>query len=123
MKTRTVYGARQEFWENEMGRGLPPPYTPGRDNLLCDNQIKAHGAGFRESGLVETIFGYSVRLRSGLCETQVLFGGRRQGRNVSYQEALQWGKSWVDEDPEFRIFGYGEKCQGCELDYHKKELS
>lgn len=115
-----IYGARKDFWDAEVQRGLPPPYTPGRDDLLCSNQIRVHKAGFREAGLVETIFGYGVRLRSGLDANQVLFGGRREGRTVSYEEALEWGKAWVDNSPEFRVLSYGEKCQGCTLDYHKE---
>lgn len=120
------YGARGDFWREEVQRGLPERGTPGRDNLLCSNQIRVHSAGFREASLTETIFGYSVRLRSGLCENQVLFGGRGEGRHVSYEEALEWGKSWVDDSPEFRVLTYGEKCTGdksygkCTLDYHEK---
>jgi hypothetical protein len=116
-----TYGEKGEFWKNKVQEGLPPQYTPGRDDILCANQVKVHSAGFREAGLVETIFGYSVRLRSGLCGNQVLFGGRSQGRYVSYEEALEWGKSWVDDSPDFRVLNYGEKCPGCTLDYHKNE--
>lgn len=115
-----IYGDKKEFWDAEVQKGLPPPYTPGRDNLLCSNQIRVHQAGFREAGLTETIFGYSIRMRSGLCDNQVLFGGRREGRYVSYEEALEWGKTWVDQSPDYRVLSYGEKCQGCTLDYHAK---
>ncbi len=114
------YGNKKEFWDEEVQKGLPPRFTPGRVNLLYSNQIRVHSMGFREAGLCESIFGYSVRLRSGLCENQVLFGGRGEGRHVSYEEALEWGKSWVDDSPDFRVLNFGDKCQGCTLDYHKK---
>ena len=122
-----TYGTKMDFWRAKIQDGLPPHFTPGRDNLLCARQAAVHNAGFREAVLVETIFGYSVRLRSGLDGNQVLFGGRQQGRTVSYEEALAWGKAWVDASPDFRVLGYEEKCNGmqpwgrCTLDYHKAD--
>lgn len=121
-----VYGNRLDFWRAKVQEGLPPRGTFGRDNLLCQNQSRVHEAGFREASLVETIFGYSVRLRSGLSSNQVLFGGRMEGRTVPYEEALAWGKAWVDESPDFRVLTYGAKCDGakpygpCTLNYHKE---
>jgi hypothetical protein len=115
-----VYGNRYEFWKAKVQEGLPPRGTFHRDDILCQNQCKVHEAGFREASLVETIFGYSVRLCSGLSSNQVLFGGRMEGRYVSYDEALEWGKIWVDQSPDFRALTYGEKCKGCTLDYHKE---
>lgn len=103
-----IYGDKKEFWEELLMRGLPPKGTPGRDKFLCRNQIKIHQAGFREAALVATIFGYSVRLVSGLCDNEILFGGRREGRNISYKEALEWGKAWVDQSPDFRVLNYGD---------------
>ena len=117
-----IYGDKYDFWRAKVQEGLPEKFTLGRDNLLCNNQIKVHGLGFREAGLVETIFGYSVRLRSGLNVNQVLFGGRMEGRYVSFEEALEWGKVWVDQSPDYRVLTYGDKCEGCTLDYHKKAL-
>ena len=101
-----VYGKNYDFWHDKIQEGLPPRFTPGRDKVLCSNQIQAHSAGFQEARLVKTIFGYSVRYASGLDNFAVLFGGRMMGRHVSYQEALQWGKDWVDAKPEYRALIY-----------------
>lgn len=115
-----IYGEKYQFWMDKMKEGLDKVNIFNHDRVLCSNQISSHSAGFRDAALVETIFGYSVRLRSGLCDNQVMFGGRRMGRYVSYEEALQWGKEWVDESPDFRVLVYDEKCNGCGLDYHQK---
>lgn len=78
----------------------------------CDNksedlvkvQVDQHGRGRRSATLVATIYGYSVRLASGLDERQVLFGGRALGRNVSKEEAIAFGIKWANEDPKNREF-------------------
>lgn len=119
-----TYGDKLEFWRAKVQEGLPERFTPGRDDLLCSNQIKVHGLGFREAEMCETIFGYSIRLASGLDGNARLFGGRMAGRIVLYEEALEWGKAWVDASPDFRALTYPEKCSGqkpygpCTLDYH-----
>lgn len=95
----TVLAGNRTHWEADLAanRGTT-------DTELCRVQTRQYAQGRREAELVETIFGYGVRIRSGLCENQVLFGGRALGRQVPKEEAIAWGIAWANQDPDKRTF-------------------
>lgn len=93
-------------WDEEMNKRCGAGSAPGtlKSEDLVQVQVDQHRRGRRSATLVSTIYGYSVRLASGLDERQVLFGGRALGRNVSKEEAIAFGIKWANEDPDKREF-------------------
>jgi hypothetical protein len=71
---------------------------------LPNVQINQHGRGRCSIQLVETIYGWSIRYASGLNGFGILWGSRMAGRKVTRDEAIEWGKRWVAEDPGHREF-------------------
>lgn len=98
---KTLAG-NSEKWDSVIREAKKHPNFSDRE--LCAIQISQYGAGHREAELTETIFGFGVRIRSGLCADQVVFGGRALGRRVEKEEAIAEGIKWANEDPEHRSF-------------------
>lgn len=101
-----VLAGNREKWQAEIVSKCRAGSYEGTFNSddLCKVQSDQHGRGRMEAVFTTTIFGFSVRLRSGLFSDQVLFGGRMMGRRVEKEEALAWGISWANQDPDHRTF-------------------
>jgi len=74
------------------------------DFNLCAMQVSQHRRGRRSASLLSTLYGWGVRLASGLDNRRILLSGRRQGRQISFQEAVKFGIEWTEQDPDNREF-------------------
>lgn len=100
-----VLAGNLEPWREEIRQKCRPGIYEGtfKSDDLCRVQVSQHSRGFREAQLSQTIYGWCVRLRSGLCADQLLLSGRLLGRKVSREEALEFGRQWVAEAPEHHV--------------------
>lgn len=106
-KDFVVLAGNSEKWDQELRALCSPGSRPGTYNSedLCRVQNDHYRRGHRSATLVKTIYGYSVRLASGLDGWALLLSGRQQGcRQISYEEAIEFGKNWANEDPDNREF-------------------
>lgn len=71
---------------------------------LCRLQVTQHARGRRSACLQRTMYGWSVRLDSGLDDRQILYGGRHSNVDRSQEAAIAFGVAWANEDPENREF-------------------
>jgi len=78
-------------WDDEMRRRR----EAGED--LVALQVEFHGRGRCEAEVVKTLNGYSVRYASGLSNFGLIFRGCK-----TYEEAVEKGTRWVEEDPSGR---------------------
>lgn len=87
-------------WDEEMVRRCRPGRYPGtfKSEDVCKVQVEQHVKGRRSATLCETIYGWSVRLASGLDDRQLLFV------RGTKEAALAFGIAWANEDPKKREF-------------------
>lgn len=71
---------------------------------LCKVQASQHARGRRSACLQRTMYGWSVRLDSGLDDRQILYGGRHSSVDRSQEAAIAFGIAWANEDPQNREF-------------------
>jgi len=101
-----VLAGNPSKWDEEIRTRCAPGGVSGtfKSEDLCSMQIDQHHRGRRSAELVTTIYGYSVRMASGIDGRAILFGGRSLGRKVSREEAIEFGKKWANESLETREF-------------------
>jgi len=96
-KCKTLAG-NPSAWDKEMTEWRAK--YPGDENL-CKMQISQWQRGRRDATIVETIYGFSVRMTSGLSGMAFIPNGRRLN---TYEEAVQVGTEWANQDPDNREF-------------------
>lgn len=69
------------------------------DDVLCSNQSRIHRAGYRAAELCKSMYGWSLRSASGL-DGFSLISPSQSG--MSYNEAIDYAKSWQQECPSKR---------------------
>ena len=103
-----LLGGNPQSWDDEIQRRVKTSETRAgclESESLCNVQVEQHARGRRSAVLTSTMYGWSVRLASGLDENQLLFGYRVTGRrDITREEAVEWGKAWANKDPEHREF-------------------
>ena len=87
-----------EKWDNETKQRV------AAGESLPDVQIDQHYRGRRSAMLVSGINYFYVRAGSNLQEPQVLASPKLGTIDGTLYQALAWGVSWANEDPENREF-------------------
>lgn len=103
-----LLGGNPQAWDDEIQRRVKASETRlgcFDSESLCAVQVDQHARGRRSAVLTSTIYGWSVRLASGLDQNQLLFSYRTTGRRgITREEAIAWGRAWAAEDPTHREF-------------------
>lgn len=96
----TLLAGNPSKWDEETAtRCKPGRYAGTYDSEdLCKVQVDQHQRGRRSAALVKTLYGWTVRLASGLDERQILC------KVETREQAIAWGTAWANEDPEKREF-------------------
>lgn len=96
----TLLAGNPSKWDEETLRLCKPGRYEGTYDSadLCKVQVDQHRRGRRSATPVKTMYGWTVRLASGLDERQILC------KVETREEAIAWGKAWANEDPENREF-------------------
>jgi hypothetical protein len=91
-------------WDDEIRARCEKRGSFFESESLCKLQAAQHAKGRRSARLQRTIYGWSVRLDSGLDDRQILYGHRLGNKDLSREAAVAFGIAWANEDPEKREF-------------------
>jgi len=103
----TVLAGNPAKWDAETLTRVRPGQYAGTYNSedLCSVQVDQWSRGRRSAVLTSSMYGWSVRIDSGLGDRQILAGSRRGEKlDGTKEDAIRWGKAWAEEDPENREF-------------------